>query len=740
MRAVSHISLPPALAALALVLVEWIRTLMTSATELGGFGGSLTLCATILGILGLPLWGLGLVSSLSWRGIAFGWRWGGAGRPASSPARKVAWVIFAVLALTVLIMVVQVFTVTWVKSFKRHFYQGLASGLTAAVVVCVLAALAGPIVGALTRLVRWLSPKLPRAVDPTTLKGAAIWVSTCVVLGAFLAPVLIKQLHTVDMRPARMALLWIGLLFAAHGLVRWRPEVGKPAFAVAVTTPLIMIACMLWAAGALGDVPGRALAVERDTLLTGPMTRRLRKMYDGDGDGVSQAFAGGDCNDADPKVRTGVYDVPGDGIDQNCTGADLVLAEDPLLESPRVAPVRPRQNWNVLILTIDALRADMIDTEMPNLKALAEGEAVHYTDAYSAGASTYWSVAALMTSNMPSRIQMGGDQTPINQERLLTEELRAGGWHTALFANVTVFFVRNLRQAIDVADYNTSKFTTHGATPGSTHLTDGVLKHLERWQAKKVRNPADRFYLWAHYYDPHDPYFEVPNFPAEDSSDEARYRAICRYVDDELGRLIKELKARGLYDNTLLVITADHGDEFLEHGHRFHGSTLYEEMVHVPLIMKVPGVPQRTLTTPIGHIEVAPTILDLMGMKIPQDFLGRTRAEEILTGEAAPVAPVWFEVLPDQNYTGHQVGLRLGDLKLIYRINSNTFELYDLKADPSERVNLFDWSQHEKMAKQLLRYADHQLYAIGQGWSRATKPPGAPKRGAKRRRPPPWKR
>lgn len=722
---------PPALAAALLVSVEWLRALLAG----GDGGGAFAFGLAVMGILGLPAWIAGLAGGLTWRAVGLGWAWGRGERPPLSPARRVAWVIFSAVALAALVMVVQVQMVVYLKAFKRHVYQGLATGLTAAGVICGLAMIAGPVVGALTRAIAWIAPKLPRPLDPTRRLGVAVWLLLIAVAGAWLAPIVIKALHTVDLRPARLALLWAAALLGAHWLAqtvlktgRWR-SVG---LAVGLLVPALALGSLLWGAGSLGDSAARVVAVDRDTLLTGKVAQGLRALSDKDGDGRSAAFAGGDCDDANGKVRPGVYDPPGDGVDQNCTGADLSLSDHPLRPEARGPRGPGPQNWNVLLITVDALRGDMIDEEMPTLKAFAEADAVRYTQAYSAGASTYWSVAALMTSNMPSRLMMGGDQTPVQQERMMTEVFRAADWHTALFANVTVFFVRGLRQAMDVSDYKTSDFTVHGAKPGSAHMTDGILAHLDRWQKKQVRHPSDRFFLWAHYYDPHDPYFEVPGFPAADGSDEARYRAICRSVDAQLGRLIEGLKAKGEYARTLIILTADHGDEFLEHGHRFHGTTLYEEMVHVPLIMKVPGVPARTLDTPISHIEVAPTVLELVGLEIPDDYIGRSRAAEIRTGEPAPAAPVFFEVLPDSNYKAHQVGVRLGAMKLIYRVDSHTFELFDLSADPHERRNLYG-AQETPLRDLLMRYADHHLYALAQGWSRATKPEGAPKRGAPRR-------
>ncbi len=725
MRPITRYLLAPALAAGVVVLFEVVRTLAFGATHLGGAGAALAFALAVAGLLGCPLWVGGGFAIGIFDAVRAGWRWGRAAAPPPTGARRVAWVIYGSLALTVVTFGVQAATIQFVRAFNKPIYQGLGAGLVAAGLVVVLGALAGPAVGALDRGFAAASRRLPAAIDPTRPLGAAIWAALVLVGGAFLAPVLRPELHTIDLRPPRLALLWM-LLLAALAWVSSRRRAGRVALAGAGLLAALYAGGLGWSAIDLGGSQSRLLALDRDTLLAGPAAARLRRFGDRDGDGVSRLFGGGDCDDGDPRVRPGVYDAPGDGVDQNCTGADLVLAGDPLKAAARAAPPAAGPKWNVLLLTIDALRHDVLRTQMPNLAKVADA-AVEYRHAYSHSAATYWSIPALMLSTMPSRLEMADDQTPVPSARLLTEVLRDAGFHTALFANVTVFFVRGLRQGTDVANYDTSHHTKHGETPGSEHLTNGLLNHVRQFKAGQLTPQRERFFLWAHYYDPHDPYRDVPGHPPADGSDRARYEANVRYLDEHLGRLFDGLKAEGLWENTLVIVTADHGDEFLDHGHRFHGNTVYEEMTHVPLILHVPGVGPRALETPIGHMEVAPTVLDLLGLEIPKTYLGRSRADEIRTGKPAAVQPVFFETLNDRNYDVHQVGVREGDLKLIYRLGENYFELYDLAADPAERHNVFDAHPRAGALREALGvYLDHHLYWLAKGKSGAEPPPGAP--------------
>ncbi len=731
---IPHFSAAPAVAALSIVVIEAIRATAFGSVQLNGLDGFAVFCA-VLGLLGTPLYLAGasvqLIASTGYRG----WQ---EERPPTSGPRRVAWVVYSLMALGVLGVLTQFTVMKTAGLFNKAVYVGLAGALTAIASAAGALGVSRPIVRALTSLFELSEGRGPRWLDPTCALGASVWAGVFVLGGAFLAPIAIKSLHTVDLRPIQLLALWTVIL----SVMIWQGTswTRRAHGTVLVISILIFVSCLVWTAIGLGQSQSRVASVSRDTLLTGRAMSLIARFGDADGDGVSRLFAGGDCNDNDPKIRPGVFDPPDDGVDQNCTGDDLVLKERRFPRPVRVDPGAERP-WNVVFLTIDALRADMVEAHMPRLSALAR-DSVNFTNAYSHGAATYWSLASLMTSKMPSRLEMARDQTPVPRELLMTEVLRNAGWHTALFANVTVFFVRGLRQGAYTTNYDTSHFTIHGAKPGSAHMTDGILRHVDKWASGHLKPQRDKFFVWGHYYDPHDPYFEVPGFKAKDSSDKEKYIAIVKYVDREIGRLVDGLKSRGVWDKTVFVLTADHGDEFLEHGHRFHGSTLYEEMTHVPLILRVPQVAARRIKQPIGHVEVAPTLLDALGVKTPPAFEGRSRIEQLRTGKSAPAQPVFTEVFPDVNYKGHQVALRLGDLKLIHRLTDDYLELFDLNSDPAERVNLVDVHPEANSMRSLLGwYVDRHLFALAQGKSGAKVPAGSPpkpKRVKKRRskRPP----
>lgn len=722
--------IPPAFAAFILASVEILRTWLFGAVALGGAGQGLALGLCVLGLLGAPLLLGGFAVTATRALVAAGWRWGQGSAPEIEPARRAAWAIHGALTLGVSVVAVQGAVVAFVQMMRKPVYQGLAAGLVGALALLVMLALAGPLVGVWARLLERLRRVLPRALDPTTAAGAGLWVVAFSVLGGLLAPVLLVELRSVDLRPAWMGLLYAVLLGVGFKGAAWLCERAPRLAAGALLAALLLPALGLgFAARSVGGRQTRLLALDRDTVVTGPLFRRLRALADRDGDGVPALFGGGDCDDTNANIRPGGYDTPDNRVDENCTGGDLRLKVDPLMAPPRTEPTGAVLPLNVVFLTLDAVRDDFARRFMPNLQQLA-AEGIDFRNAYSQGAATYWSIPALMASNVPSRIEFGPDQTPVEKELLLAEVLRDAGWQTALYANVTIFFVRGLKQGTEYQNYETSDFTRHGDTPGAEHLTQGMLGWVDRWQAKPTK---DRFFLWGHYYDPHDPYGEVPGHPARDASDQALYEANLAYVDEQLGKFFEGLKARGLWEKSIIVITADHGDEFLEHGHRFHGATLYEEMTHVPWVMRVPGLPARVVDVPASHMDVAPTLLDLLNLKIPARYLGHSRATELRTGVAPEPYPVFSEVLPDSNYGSHQVSLVLGRRKLIDRINEGYSEYYRLDEDPGERVNRFDEDADvAELSRRLGEYTDHHLYWLAQGRTGAQPPPGRKPAAARR--------
>jgi arylsulfatase A-like enzyme len=195
----------------------------------------------------------------------------------------------------------------------------------------------------------------------------------------------------------------------------------------------------------------------------------------------------------------------------------------------------------------------------------------------------------------------------------------------------------------------------------------------------------------------------------------ARYDGAIAFTDDNFGRLLAELRRRGLYERTLIVVVADHGEEFADHGGLEHGRTLYEEMLHVPLIVRAPGtdVPRVRVAELVRQIDVLPTVLDYLAIPGPTDLPGRSLLTAMAGGDVEPLDAFAETTL------GRRQALEAvitGDWKVIRRNTSGTEkeEAYDLRADPGE---------HDDRATRrpvLLGYARQSLAA----WAGAATPRG----------------
>jgi len=381
---------------------------------------------------------------------------------------------------------------------------------------------------------------------------------------------------------------------------------------------------------------------------------------------------------------------------------------------------------NVLFVMVDTLRADHMSAygyekrTTPNADALAR-DGVLYRDMAAQASWTKPSVATQLSSLYPSshRAIRKTDILP-DAVVLLPEVLYRHGWVTGGFANnINVAPTFNFGQGYVTYEFLSPSYF-FGASEASSQLSIyNVLRLLrQRFLADKIyvqhfyqdaevvtdralewlEEYGDRpFFLFLHYMDPHDPYFELPyngrgyarvqhpNPPVEWAGAMSElYDDNIAYFDAHFGRLIEWLKAEGLYDNTLIVFTGDHGEEFHEHGGWWHGTTLYEEQVRVPLIIKFPGQARAGTedTAPARSLDIAPTVLDVLGLEAPPSWQGVS-----LIGDG-PRA----ELLED--HEGNVIySINDGRWKLITANAGNhrglpELALFDLQADPDEQHNL----------------------------------------------------
>lgn len=364
-----------------------------------------------------------------------------------------------------------------------------------------------------------------------------------------------------------------------------------------------------------------------------------------------------------------------------CTSASPPAVEP----TPAPAPAPPR---NAVLVIIDTLRADHLETygytrrTSPRLYRWSQQAAI-YDHAYSHAPWTKPSLATLLTSQLPA-VHGVWDWTMVftDEVQTLPQVLRRRGFTTEAYLShhALIKSKNRFHRGFDVYDTSVIKGKNAHEVATAKPLTDLALDALERLSA------ADEpFFLLVHYFDTHNDYIAHPQHPFG-SRPADRYDSELAYTDRHLGRLLDALEPH--LDDTTVWITADHGEEFRDHGGKYHTSTLYEELVRVPLIIRGPEVTEPVRHAgAVRHIDFAPTLLDQLGEKVPEFFAG----EPMARGPHGripddPPRPVLMETRRFANLRG----VVSGDHKLIHDLEADTWRLFDLDQDPRERTNLWD--------------------------------------------------
>ncbi len=385
---------------------------------------------------------------------------------------------------------------------------------------------------------------------------------------------------------------------------------------------------------------------------------------------------------------------------------------------------RRKDRPNVILISMDTVRRDHCslygyekDTT-PNLSLFAQ-QGTNFDLAYAPTSTTGPSHATFFTSLYPitHRVIKNGLELPDKYETL-AEILKAQGYQTAAvvssfvldakfgYAQGFAFYDDDFPLAQSTVRWNA--WEGHKVTGGFDRRADFTTKRAIQWI--KLYADADKpFFLFVHYFDPHKPYTPPEPFRSifteEESSDPLQrdiglYDAEIAFTDYEIGNLLMAINQMKLEDTTVVIITSDHGEGLMQHGWMYHGVSVYEELVRVPLIFRWPGhIPKgRIFTAPVGLINLTPTILDLLGIDINErSFQGQTLAPSLYgQDQLDPNHPVYLYRRHYKEQTrggiwvkGEGFGLRVGNWKYILCQEENKRELFDLAKDPQEMKNLY---------------------------------------------------
>lgn len=557
-----------------------------------------------------------------------------------------------------------------------------------------------------------------------------------VALAAFWASRRVIEWDAIDWRLPALALLAVGAHLGAVAAMR-RAAVRILASALVGST--LVFAFVGYAqtslearAEALVRIGTESTASQR--LLVAARTR----LFDADGDEYPTRLCAldCDCDDSRADVFPGATEIPDNGIDEDCSGEDLTAAEvarfDALLRTsttaPDAAPTSPasdatpdepgaagstepasppaapqgltlarQKHPNVVFITIDTLRADHLGYEgysratSPNIDALA-ARGVVFRQARSTGPQTRFSVPSMLTSKYFTEIRRtAGDWPRLHPDETLVAELfDQAGYHTAAWHSVTYFApLYNMDQGFDVYDDSPLR-QRHPWQKNATSdlVTDRVLEHVDSESFAATRQAQEPYFFWVYYGDPHSSYQFHKGFERFGPTTKDAYDAEILFTDHHIGRMLDGLQERGLLEDTLIVLTSDHGeglDEAEDHGHRFHGPVLYDEAIRVPLIFAGPGLEPRTVTTPVSLIDLAPTLLDLAALEPFEEHRGVSLVPWLF-GRGGEHPPVFFE--KEKEDALPQKGMVKWPYKVILVLPYNRLKIYDLEADPKEQNDL----------------------------------------------------
>lgn len=335
----------------------------------------------------------------------------------------------------------------------------------------------------------------------------------------------------------------------------------------------------------------------------------------------------------------------------------------------------------VVIVTLDTTRADRLgiygyaQAKTPNLDSFARQGAL-FEQAITPVPITLPAHSSLFTGTYPlfhgvrefATTRLSSDLTT------LAEIFRRQGYKTAAFIGSEALHSKyGLRRGFEIYDENFLEVTS---STGEERKAEAVVEAALQWL---TQNPAP-YFLWVHLFDPHDPY--TPPEPFATQFSQEPYDGEIAYMDQQFGRLWKALPSE-----SVVVVAGDHGESLGENGEKYHGIFIYDATVRVPLLVQVPGVSSRRITQQVRLIDIMPTLLQLLGWRIPDQVQGKSFLALMTSGGPYQEEPAYIESFYSRIHMGWSElqGYRTSSFKFI---RAPRDELYDLKKDPRETTNL----------------------------------------------------
>lgn len=412
---------------------------------------------------------------------------------------------------------------------------------------------------------------------------------------------------------------------------------------------------------------------------------------------------------AEAPARPDVGSVAAPSEPEGAGGVDVAL--------PATGP-HGRRGLNVILITVDTLRFDLgymgyPRPVSPNIDALA-ARSVVFERAYAMASFTPKCLGPLLIGRYVSETHRDYEHYtnfyPANV--FVAERIQAAGGHTVGAASHRYFgWKKGFDQGFDVWDTSAipPRSIDNDPTITSERLTDAAIALLSAGRASEIPvrprlvipkrdgTAKGHFFAWFHYLDPHLPYVrhdDAPSFaptPGERIPRERTpYDGEVWYTDKQIGRLLRHIAAQPWATETAIIFTADHGEAFGEHGHWGHGRELWEPLVRVPLLLFIPGTEPRRIQIKRSHIDVVPTILELMGVSGDDMLRGKSLVPDTTTPSSELEERDVYIDMPEGPYNDMRRAIIHGPspgMKLI-DFGRGKYELFDLRVDPNEQRNL----------------------------------------------------
>jgi arylsulfatase A-like enzyme len=386
---------------------------------------------------------------------------------------------------------------------------------------------------------------------------------------------------------------------------------------------------------------------------------------------------------------------------------------------------------NILFLVVDSMRYDAAiskQSETPTMDSL-RNRGIEFTSCFSQGISTAPAMTGMLTGRYP--LDHSGHWYVEESQPTFAEQYHQAGYETgAIHSNPYVSAQRNFDKGFDWMHENITTFEPVSKRSGLRNMlrkvanrANRILKKVPYTTGQKINqictdrmaSATEPWFIWIQYMDVHGPYLPdedrsyraklraerlwrkaAVTSPANVTDDEhmelyENYNSEIEYVDNQIGDLLNKLETDGILKNTIVVLTADHGEEFREHGQYGHGNLPYDELIHVPLVIRLPkqlNVPQsKKISTITRGVDIHPTLLDILEVPLTEDMKhymeGRSVAEKVTGDKELETTTVVTEKrVRDESVL--QIGLRTDRWKFIYDGRKNETYLFDLEQDPTE--------------------------------------------------------